>query len=318
MVGSLDPVSGKVIDVALELGVFQALQGPEPRSAEALAEMLGLSLRGVKPVLYLLSSLGLLSESAAGFVASQGAAQYLQHEWPQARQQLFPAPDWDGLAQVVRQGRCLGEAIEGEGDAGNFFSDVVPLLFELHLPMAKYLGQQLDPGRGPILDLGAGSAVWSLGMLLHHPELRCVAVDRARVLEQVTSPTLQRHNLAERYELRPGSYYEVALEPGGYSLIYLGHLLHSDGLELSRRLLLRCRQALQPGGQVVVAEMVGSDPRSLDYESNLFDLNMLMFTEHGLVFTARELEELGLEAGYTVEGWVKGPGQYPVLVLRGP
>lgn len=317
MVSSLDPVSGKVIDVALELGVFQALEG-EPRSAEALAELLGLSLRGLKPVLYLLSSLGLLSESAAGFVASQGAAQYLQHEWPQARQQLFPAPDWDGLAQVVREGRCLGEAIEGEGDAGNFFSDVVPLLFELHLPMAKYLGQQLDPGSGPILDLGAGSAVWSLGMLLHHPELRCVAVDRARVLDQVTGPTLQRHHLAERYELRPGSYYEVPLEAGGYSLIYLGHLLHSDGLDLSRQLLLRCRQALQPGGRVVVAEMVGSEPRSLDYESNLFDLNMLMFTEHGLVFTARELEELGLEAGYTLEGWVKGPGQYPVLVLRGP
>ena len=43
---------------------------------------------------------------------------------------------------------------------------------------------------------------------------------------------------------------------------------------------------------------------------------MLMFTQHGLVFTARELEHLVTEGGFRSLTWVDGPGKYPVLEAR--
>lgn len=312
---SLDAVAAKAIEVALELGLFGAL-GKDGHELESLARRLEVSPRGLRPLLYLLTSLELLTEEAGRFRATESGQAFLREQWPEISAALTPAPEWRQLGQAVRQGVCPGSAIEGEGDGGGFFAQVVPLLFDLHWPMARHLASHLTLEQGRVLDLGAGSAVWSLGLLSQRPHLTGVAVDRAQVLSEVAAPNLERLGVLQRYELRPGNYYEVALEPGAYEVIFLGHLLHSDGLELSRQLLAKCYTALAAGGRLVVAEMVGSQPRGLDYEANLFDLNMLMFTERGLVFTADELEQLGREAGYRVDGWVHGPGRYPVLLLR--
>ena len=209
-------------------------------------------------------------------------------------------------------------AIEGKSDAGNFFSGIVETLYRLHSGLARHLAGKLPPDIEKVLDLGAGSAVWSLGLATQREGVKVVAVDHAKVLDEVTLDFVKRCSLQERYELRPGSYHEVELEESFYDLIYLGHVIHSEGWEASRKLMKRCFRTLRPGGLLAIAEWVGSEPRELDYHANLFDLNMLMFTEHGLVFTAGEMEQLGGEAGFSDFEWVKGPGQYPVLLTRKP
>lgn len=257
-------------------------------------------------MLYVLASAGFLKESQRGFERSG-------RELPV---DFGPCPDrWERLEEAVRQGSCPLPSIEGEEDGGDFFSAVVPLLFDLHWPMAQHFGRSRSPFSGTVLDLGAGSAVWSLGVLQSSPEARALAVDRSRVLEQVTQPVVEELGLLQRYDFLAGDYHRLALRRGGYGLIFLGHLLHSDGAEASLELLSRCRAALAPGGTVVVAEILASSPRSLDHEANLFDLNMLMFTQRGQVFSANALEALGRQAGFSRVAWHSGPSRYPLLLL---
>ncbi|MFA5506980.1 MAG: methyltransferase [Vulcanimicrobiota bacterium] len=310
----IDPVGKRAIEVALEFGVIDALRESSGR-VDGLAQRCGVSVRGLKPLLALLASLGLLWENHGEFSWSEEGEQFWR-EWSQTRLQIPDAPDWQGLDQAVRTGAPARPPIEGEEDGGDFFSGVVSTLFDLHLPVARSFAAQLPPLRR-VLDLGAGSGVWSLAVARERPEVRVTAVDRRRVLEETTRPFLKKHGVLEQYELRAGSYHTVELEEGGYDLVYLGHVIHSEGWEASRSLLARARAALRPGGLLAVAEWIASEPRSADYHACLFDLNMLMFTRHGLVFTAREMERLVLEAGFQDPAWV-GSGKYPVLRAEAP
>lgn len=311
----LDVVGGRCLQTADAIGLLSRLVRGKADPA-TLSEELEVSERGLRPLLYLLASVKVLSQDEKAYSLTPAGQEFLDTRWPQLKDTVPSAPDWEQLELAVRTGTCVRPAIEGQTDGGNFFSQIVDTLFRLHSPLAQAVADELPAGLRRVLDLGAGSAVWSLAYVRRHPGSEAVAVDHPKVLEEVTRRFLEDHKSAEQYELRPGSYHTVDLERDHYDLVYLGHVIHSEGWEASRSLLSRCLQALKPGGRLVVAEWVGSEPRSLDYHANLFDLNMLMFTEKGLVFTASEMEQLCLQAGFEIERWIKGPGQYPVLLAR--
>lgn len=311
----LDAVGGRCLQAADAIGLLDRLSCGKADPATLSAE-LEVSERGLRPLLYLLASVNVLCQEQDAYSLSSAGREFLSSRWPSLKHSVPSVAYWERLELAVRSGSCVRPAIEGESDGGSFFSGIVDTLFRLHSPLAQAVADELPLGLGKVLDLGAGSAVWSLAYVRKNPESQAVAVDHQKVLEEVTRRFLEDHQTAKQYELRPGSYHTVDLESEHYDLIYLGHVIHSEGWEASRSLLARCLGALKPGGRLVVAEWVGSEPRSLDYHANLFDLNMLMFTEHGLVFTASEMEQLCRQAGFEVERWVKGPGQYPVLLAR--
>ncbi|HIB65135.1 MAG TPA: methyltransferase domain-containing protein [Phycisphaerales bacterium] len=312
MISSLDPVGCKAFEVALAIDLFQELD-KAPGTIVELAQRCRVSTRGLRPLLFLLASVGCVKEQADTFHPSPELNRFLSERWPDQKSQAPQAGDWENLEKAVRTGRCVRPPIEGAQDGGEFFSGVVETLFGLHFGLAKSLAHALPSHPLKVLDLGAGSAVWSLGLAVQRDDIEVVAVDHQRVLESVTRKFVAKNQMEERYVLRPGDYHEVELEREHYDVIYLGHVIHSEGWEASTSLLKRCKEALAPQGTVVIAEWVGSTPRADDYHANLFDLNMLMFTEHGLVFDVSEMEELASRAGFGRLRWVKGAGKYPVL-----
>lgn len=315
MITSLDAVGCKAFEVALAISLFEQLD-KEPGTIAQLAQRCQVSARGLRPLLFLLASVGCVQEQGATFHPSPELHQFLEERWPEQQSQATPTKDWEELEKAVRTGQCVRPPIEGSQDGGEFFSGVVETLFGLHFSLAKSITDSLPSHSLKVLDLGAGSAVWSLGLAVQRDNVEVVAVDHQRVLESVTRNFLAKHKMESRYTLRPGDYHNVELEAEHYDVIYLGHVVHSEGWDASVTLLKRCKDALAPDGTVVIAEWVGSTPRADDYHANLFDLNMLMFTEHGLVFDAPEMEELAARSGFRRLRWVKGAGKYPVLFAQ--
>lgn len=303
------------VAAAVDLGVFAALHQGH-RQLDALAQACNCQPRGLEPLLHTLTSLGLLEFEHPEWRMAPDTAMFLVPDSPAylgglLRHQVHSLPRWTSLAETVRQGRSVHPPIEGDEDDGAFFTGFVDALFNLNYPAAQVVAGQLGSVRSA-LDLGCGSAVWSLALAQLLPELQVRAVDREPVLENITRPFLQRFGVAQRYQLVAGNFREVDL--GQAEAIFLGHILHSEGERASRQLLARCRQALNPGGRLVIAEMVASDPRGADVFPNLFDLNMLMWTEEGTVFTAVQLEDMCREAGFSQFRWLEAPGPSPILV----
>ena len=316
MLDMIDAVSGRAIEVAIEMGVFLHLESG-PMTLSELAGVLDASERGLRPLLSVLASVELLDDTDQNYSLGEQTQTFLKESWDELQKDLPQAKDWAELEKAVRTGACIRKPIEGTPDGGDFFSGIVDTLFTLHWPLAQKLAQHLPEDIDQILDLGAGSGVWSLGLATQRDECRVVAVDMEKVLTEVTSRFVADKGLSTRCEFRPGSYHDVALEEAYYDVVYLGHIVHSEGWDASRTLIARCFEALKPGGKLVISEWLASEPRSADYSANLFDLNMLMFTEHGLVFTKAELEGLCQEAGFGECVWAE-VGQYPPLIASKP
>ena len=310
-------VPSLAVSAAVELGVFGAIQQGS-KDLPALVQACHCEERGLAPLLHTLVSLELVQQGPAGYTLAPDAATFLDPKSPaylggmlshQARQ----IAHWAKLPETIRQGRSLQDAVEGDEDDGKFFASFVDSLFNLNFPAAKSVAERLGPAQSA-LDIGCGSGVWSLALATAQPELKVVAVDRPLVLDTVTRVFADRLGCLARYEMRSGNFRDVVF--GEHDVVFLGHILHSEGEAASRVLLQRCRAALRSGGRLVVAEMVASEPRGAEVFPNLFDLNMLMWTEQGTVFTASQLEEMCTQAGFSRCQWLEAPSPFPVLVAH--
>lgn len=299
---------------AVELNLFGHIQDGKNDLAQ-LGQASQCAARGLQPVLHTLVSLGLLAQEGDRYHLTPESELFLVPGSPAYLGGMLThltktISHWGSFTETVRKGRGP-IAVEGDEDNGAFFAGFVDSLFNLNFPAAQAVAAQLGPAES-VLDLGCGSAVWSLALAQLHPQLKVTAVDRAVVLEQVTRVFAQRFNCQDRFTMLPGNFRDVDF--GQHDVAILGHILHSEGEAASRTLLQRCRAALKPGGKLVVAEMVAGEPRGADVFSNLFDLNMLMHTQDGTVFSRSQLEEMCRQAGFTKFEWLTVPSPYPVLV----
>ena len=306
------------VSTAVDLGLFSHIHAGQ-HTAPQLAEACKVSERGIQSLLYTLSALGLVEQRGQEFFLSADSEAFLVTSAPGylggvLAHQVHQLQQWARFGEAVRSGTSPLVAVEGKEDDGEFFAGFVDSLFALNWHAAQAIAERLPPARRA-LDIGCGSGVWSLALAQKQPELLVTAVDRAKVL-QVTAYFTSRHNCTDRYTLRDGDLREVELEKDTYDVAYLGHILHSEGEEASRTLLRRMHESLKPGGILVVAEMVASQPRSQEMFPNLFDLNMLMFTEKGCVFDRSQLEQMGTEAGFARHEWVDAPSPSPILLLH--
>jgi hypothetical protein len=106
-----------------------------------------------------------------------------------------------------------------------------------------------------------------------------------------------RRRCTERVTFRPGSYFEIDIEPSSYDLVVLGHVCRAEGEDGSRRLLTRAFDALVPGGRVLVSDyFVGPERRTTPHAA-LMGTTMVASTRHGSTFTYGEYA-----------GWLSGAG----------
>ncbi len=220
---------------------------------------------------------------------------------------------WKQLPEAVKQGTTPLTAVESDEDAGKFFAGMVDSLFSLNFPAAQAVAQKLGP-TPTALDVGAGSAVWSLALVQQNPDIQITAVDRQEVLDKVTRPFAARFHA--KLTERAGNFRDVDLGTDAFDVAFLGHILHSEGAERSKTLLGRLHASLKPGGTLVIAEMVADPHHNEALFPQLFGLNMLMHTEEGNVFSGPELEQMCRQAGFTQLEWFQAPAPSPILLAR--
>jgi hypothetical protein len=63
------------------------------------------------------------------------------------------------------------------------------------------------------------------------------------------------------------------------NVITIGHILHSEGVERSKRLLRKCFDALAPGGTISIAEFLVNPERTGPPMGLIFAVNMLVNTD---------------------------------------
>jgi ubiquinone/menaquinone biosynthesis C-methylase UbiE len=155
----------------------------------------------------------------------------------------------------------------------------------------------VNKGAVQIMDLAAGSGVWSIPFAENNPSAHIDAVDFQAILA-VTEKITKKRELFSQYSFLPGDWRDIEWKSSFYDIITLGHILHSEGEFESKKLLAKCFEALKVGGKIVVAEFLCNELRDGPVPALLFELNMLLHTRDGCVFSVDHLSELVYDVGF--------------------
>jgi 2-polyprenyl-3-methyl-5-hydroxy-6-metoxy-1,4-benzoquinol methylase len=312
-----------MIETAIRYGVFDILD-TGAKSLDALCAETRTSPRGLRMVLNALVGLDVLSKDDAGHYAfTEQSATFLVTGKPTYHGAFFlltkepMLSSWSKLDEVIKTGRSVHH-INQEQEGANFFLRFVEDIFPIHYPGAQALAKealkvQSEPAPISVLDLAAGSGVWSVAIAQQSPQIRVTAVDWPDVIP-VTKTVTARCGLANRYRFVACDLHSANFGQG-HSIATLGHILHSEGEARSRRLLKKTFDALVPGGTIAIAEILVDAKRKVAVPALIFAVNMLVNSDEGDTFSYDEIREWLHDAGFERVGTIEAPGLAPLLIL---
>jgi SAM-dependent methyltransferase len=311
-----------IIETGIRLGVFDLLD-KGARSIGEITACSGASARGLRIVLNALVGLELLAKDRLErYLLTPESAQFLVSSKPTFHGAFFMLTsermlsEWGKLCTIVRSGQPT-HRINEEESGTKFFQQFVEDIFPIHFPAARYLAQtlQLSNLTAPfsVLDLAAGSGVWSVAMAKESPHVVVTAIDWPGIIP-ITKKVTQREEVAPRYRFVANDL--LAADFGsGHSAAILGHILHSEGEERSRRLLKKAFDALAPGGTVAIAEILVDPDRRGPLPELLFAVNMLVNSESGDTFSLEEISNWLEDAYFDQVRTIDAPGLARKIIL---
>lgn len=308
-----------ILSAAVELNLFTTVEEGS-HTASSVASRLGTDERGTRILMDALVGMGYLMKSNQGYHLPPIASRFLVSGKPAFLGSTVTLTEdvwekWARLPEIVRRGQPVQPVEKGE-DQGAFFADFVEALFVYNWPAAQQAARHLGIGtrkkRARILDLGAGSGVWSIAMAQRDPSVTVVAVDRPLVLE-VTRRVARRMGVDQQFTFRARDVRDLQLREE-YDIAILGHLCHSEGERHTRELFRNLFRSLVRGGKILIAEFIPDDGRKKEPFPLLFAVNMLVNTEEGDTFTFQEYDAWLREAGFSDVVQLQAPALSPLIL----
>ena len=310
-----------ILASAVELGIFIHIASGK-KTVEQISKAAKSSRRGIEMLLNALAGLGLVVKNRASiFRLNPESAEFLVRGKPgylgeMSLHSLQLSKIWLHLAQSVRSGKPY-TAVEQEDAAEDYFPRLVRGLFQMNYPCAKYAVGYLKRKHKKIfdiLDVAAGSGVWSIAFAEEFKGSKITALDFPEILK-ITREYINRHNLSNRYKYIQGDLRQADFGSQRYDLVILGHICHSEGKIYTQQLLKKSFRALRRGGVLLLAEFLLNNDKTGPLVPLFFALNMLLNTNEGDVFKTVELKHWLTDAGFEhVEILDKSPSVSPLIV----
>ena len=292
------------LKAAIDLDVFRAV-GQGPGDVASIARHCSASERGIRILCDFLAIHGVLEKVDGHYRHSATSSAFLDPKSPSSLASIAqflanPAmrEPFDRLADVVRGGRTVlpgNGSVEPENPIWVQFAETMaPMMAPMAGPLgAVVLGGHAGPMR--VLDIAAGHGLFGIEIAKQNPQARVTGLDWAPVL-RVALDNARRAGVADRYDMLPGSAFEVDFG-GPYDAVLLTNFLHHFDQPTCVGLLKKVRAVLRPGGRVVTLEFVPNDDRVSPPIPAAFAMTMLASTVAGDAYTLSELTSMYHQAG---------------------
>jgi len=278
---------------AVELNLFTYIQRGST-DISTLADTAGVSIRGLRALIPVLISMGLIAEDQKGMVLTR-LGEALSEDNPHHRLGIFWHhinlwKKWSELTATV----ITGNPVEEDLDLESF---ILAMAHGKTESFDEYFGDLSFEGVHSILDLGGGPGSFSLAFLTVAEEARVTLFDLPEVIELARQILPAEVIESGRLHLLPG---DVCLDSIGkdYDLIWVSSIIHSFGEDDVRMMIDKCVHSLTRGGRLVIREFFLDPGGNGPLFPALFSLNMLVNTPEGRSYTTEEIrlrmEELGL------------------------
>jgi len=311
-----------ILHAAAKFGLADHL-AEGPKSADELAGPTGTHAPSLHRLMRTLASMGLLSEETGGRFGLTPLGAALKTGAPgSARATIltFGSPHfWQSMGEFpysVQTGKTSAEKALGmpifdyfaqNPDQGSLFSETM-VGFHGREPAAVADAYDFS-GFKTIVDVGGATGHMLATLLERFPGPKGVVFDMPHVQKDAEAHIASR-GLADRLRFQPGSFFE-SVPPGGDAYI-LSHIIHDWNEEQCVTILGNVRKSMNPGGKVLVIEMV-LPPGNTPHPGKMLDMIMLAIPG-GQERTEAEYRPLLAKAGLKVTRVV--PTESAVSVLE--
>jgi hypothetical protein len=319
-------VAGKFVTQALaaaaELNVAEQLVDG-PKTASELAETMEVHAPSLYRLMRSLAAVSVLTEDDGNRFALTATGQLLRSDVPGSFRamaillgRLWHHTAWASLADSVRTGesafiKVYGvphfEWLQTNSEEGAIFNEAMTSLTGV---AADAVTEAYDfSGLAKIADVGGGHGLFLSKVLKANPHMSGILFDLPPVAEGARK-LLSDAGLSSRCEVLCGDFFTSV--PADCDAYVLKHVLHDWDDARCETILSRCRDAMAPGGRVLVVEMVVPPPGIPSF-ARLIDLEMLAISSNGKERTEREFADLFAKAGLSLARVVPTQSPYSVL-----
>jgi len=302
----------RAILTALELDLFTAVG--DGGTATKIAGKIQCAVRATGTLLNALVSLKLLQKSGDTYTNTPLAARFFVEGTPDSARmaQLHIAniwKRWSTLTEAVK----AGTSVAPRTDNGSVKPFIAAMDHNAR-GRARAVVQAVEVnGAKRLLDLGGGSAAYSIAFAKAAPGLQAEVVDLADVLP-IAQEHIRKAGMADRITTRAGDMLTVALDAGKYDLVLLSAICHMFSPEENKQLLGRAYQALAPHGRLVISDFILEADKTAPRFGALFALNMLVNTRAGSSYSEPEYDAWLKEAGFSETKRVRMPGPANLMI----
>jgi len=308
---------------SVELDVFSAIAaaGEAGATARDVARRTRASERGIEPLLHALVSLGLLTKVDGCFHNGPVANDCLRAGAPHdARAALMHTVHlwdrWGALTECIREGEPAEKTSMVARDSG-WTEAFIAAMHRSAMARAPVVVAALDLSRvRRVLDLGGGSGAYATAFVRAKPDLVATVFDLPNVTP-LTRRYVDASGVGDRVRMVDGDLHTDAYGDG-FDLVFVSAICHMNGPEENRAMFRKIRDALVPGGQIVVQDFVLDDDKTGPRTGALFALNMLVGTRHGSAYSGAEYRSWLGETGFESARMIPLPGPTDLVVAVRP
>ena len=288
-------VEARIIQAAVELGIFDTLGNGSERSG-SLAASLHLDPRSTELFLNALAALKLLAKNGDSFALTPVAAKYLVRTSARylGGMILFDASlwnCWERLPDAVRSGKPARPPNMYQDDAREtgIFIHAMDSLVKARGD-AEIVARVIHWKKvTSLLDIGSGPGTYPIYLCRQFPELGATIFDLPGTLK-ITEGYVREAGLEKRISLVPGDY-RADFIPGIYDVVFLSNIIHGESYDENQRLIGKLFSNLKPGGKIIIKDHILDESRTEPSVGAVFSLLMLLTTASGRCYS---FEEVGI------------------------
>ncbi|KAA0894993.1 methyltransferase [Oryzomonas rubra] len=287
------------LHAGVKLDVFTPL-ADRSLTVSQLARLIAADERGLDMLLNALTAMDLLSKEEGTFRATPFSAEYLSTTSDTYMGHIIMhhhhlVVGWSRLDEAVKNGAPVRRRSSHEARAAERESFLLGM-FDLASLLAPKVAAQIElNGRRRMLDLAGGPGTYAIHFCKRNPDLTAVIFDLPTT-RPFAEQTVDRFGLSGRIAFRAGDITTDDIGTG-YDVIWVSHLLHSEGPAACAAIVAKAAAALNDGGLLLIQEFILNDNRVAPLHPALFSLNMLVGTPAGKAYAQGELQEMMKAAG---------------------
>jgi len=280
-----------VFNIANKMKFFKPFVIKEQLTSTEIAKALCLKENPVKLVLETLISIKVLEKNGDLYSLSS-VTKYLTGNY-----ENLSSDYWEHLPKLLTEGNPY-KKMDQVSDSENEYKVQVKSLEWMMSPSAVITAKMFPISKKnnlSILDVGAGSGVWSFAFLKENETATAALADWPGVLD-VAKDSAKKQNLNNRVKYIEGNYHETNFN-SDYDLAIIANVTHIESTEGNQSLFKKIKAALRPNGILLIVDVFGNNKKG-DVNKCLYQLGLALRTTKGEVYPPATLQEWLTTLGY--------------------